>query len=116
MNSLQEEETSMRKIPEGTVRSIRDWQQIITEWAICKGFSWTKKNVDTMLLRIHSEISEASEAIRDDNFEGFAEELADIFIRLVNLCEVSGIDLEKAVIKKYNKNLDRPYLHGRQKK
>ncbi|MEM2129097.1 MAG: MazG nucleotide pyrophosphohydrolase domain-containing protein [Candidatus Bathyarchaeia archaeon] len=106
----------MRRIPEGTVRSIKDWQQIITEWAIKKGFKWTKNDVNTMLLRIHSEVSEASEAIRDQNFEGFAEELADIFIRLVNLCEVQGVNLEKEVITKYNKNLDRPYLHGRKKK
>jgi len=103
-------------IPSRTVRSIRDWQQVITEWAVCKGFSWTIKDVDTMLLRIHSEASEASEAIRDNHVEGFAEELADIFIRLVNLCEVWGINLEEEVIKKYNKNLNRPHLHGRQKK
>ncbi len=106
----------MNKVPDGTVRSIRDWQKIITEWAVCKGFSWTKKDVGTMLLRIHSEVSEASEAIRDDNFEGFAEELADIFIRLVNLCEVWDLNLEDEVIRKYNKNLNRPHLHGRQRK
>ena len=69
-----------------------------------------------MLLRIHSEVSEASEAIRDDNFKGFAEELADIFIRLVNLCEVWGINLEKEVIEKHNTNMNRPNLHGRKKK
>jgi NTP pyrophosphatase (non-canonical NTP hydrolase) len=106
----------MHRIPSGTLRSIRDWQQKISGWAACKGFSWTQGDVDTMLLRIHSEVSEASEAIRDNCVEGFAEELADIFIRLVNLCEVCGINLEEEVIKKYNKNLDRPYLHGRQKK
>lgn len=69
-----------------------------------------------MLLRIHSEVSEASEAVRDDKIEGFAEELADIFIRLVNLCEVWNIDLEEEIIKKHNKNLDRPRLHGRKNK
>lgn len=106
----------MKRVPDGTVRSIRDWQQIITEWAVCKGFSWTKKDAGTMLLRIHSEVSEASEAIRDDNFEDFAEELADIFIRLVNLCEVWNLNLEDEVIRKYNKNLNRPHLHGRQRK
>jgi NTP pyrophosphatase (non-canonical NTP hydrolase) len=106
----------MHKIPDGTLRSINDWQKIITEWGISKGFSWTKENVDTMLLRIHSEVSEASEAIRDNCFEGFAEELADIYIRLVNLCEIWDINLEEEVIKKYNKNLNRPHLHGRQKK
>jgi len=79
------EERCMQRIPEGTVRSIKDWQKLITDWAIKKGFRWTKKDADTMLLRIHSEVSEASEAIRDNDFAGFAEELADIFIRLVNL-------------------------------
>jgi len=106
----------MQRIPEGTVRSIKDWQRVITDWAIKKGFRWTKKDAETMLLRIHSEVSEASEAIRDNDFEGFAEELADIFIRLVNLCEVQGVNLEEEVITKYNKNLGRPYLHGRKKK
>ena len=106
----------MNKILIGSSRSIKEWQSTVTEWAISKGFNWTKDDVDTMLLRIHSEASEASEAIRDDNIEGFAEELADIFIRLVNLCEVWDIDLEKEVICKHNKNMGRPNLHGRKKK
>lgn len=104
------------KILVGASKNIKEWQSIITELAVSKGFNWTKNDVDTMLLRIHGEVSEASEAIRDDNFEGFAEEIADIFIRLVNLCEVCGIDLEKEVIDKHNKNMDRPNLHGRKKK
>ena len=106
----------VKKISVGSSRSIKEWQLIITDWAQSKGFNWTKDDVDTMLLRIHSEVSEASEALRDDNYEGFAEELADIFIRLVNLCEVWGIDLEKEVIDKQNKNMDRPNLHGRKRK
>ena len=106
----------MTQIPDGSHRSIKNWQEIVTEWAVSKGFSWTPEDVDTMLLRIHSEISEASESIRDKDTEGFAEELADVFIRLVNLCEVWNIDLEKQVIKKHNKNLDRPQLHGRKEK
>jgi NTP pyrophosphatase (non-canonical NTP hydrolase) len=69
-----------------------------------------------MLLRIQSEVSEASEAIRDNDVKGFAEELADIFIRLVNLCEVWKINLEEEVIKKHMKNLNRPFLHGRKRK
>ena len=105
------------KIPVGTSsRSIKEWQSTVIEWAISKGFNWTKDDVDTMLLRLHSEVSEASEALRDDDYKGFAEELADVFIRLVNLCEVWGIDLEKEVIDKHNKNMDRPNLHGRKKK
>ena len=106
----------MNKILNKNSRSIKEWQTIVTEWAISKGFNWTKDDVDTMLLRIHSEVSEASEAIRDENFKGFAEEMADIFIRLVNLCEVCGINLEKEVVEKQNTNINRPKLHGRKKK
>jgi NTP pyrophosphatase (non-canonical NTP hydrolase) len=106
----------LAKIPLGSLRSVKDWQRIITNKAISKGFTWTEEEVDTMLLRIHSEVSEASEAIRDNNVAGFAEELADIFIRLLNLCEVWDINLEEEVIKKHNKNIERPFLHGRLKK
>jgi len=106
----------VKNVPNGSRRSIKDWQRVITEWAVSKGFCWGKDDVDTMLLRIHSEVSEASEAVRDNDAAGFAEELADIFIRLANLCEVWGINLEEEVIKKHNKNLNRPHLHGRPKK
>jgi NTP pyrophosphatase (non-canonical NTP hydrolase) len=104
------------KIPLGSLRSIKDWQRTATDFAVSKGFTWTRKDVDTMLLRIHSEISEASEAIRDNDVEGFAEELADVFIRLVNLCEVWDINLEEEVVKKHNKSIERPFLHGHPKK
>jgi NTP pyrophosphatase (non-canonical NTP hydrolase) len=69
-----------------------------------------------MLLRIHSEVSEASEAARDENKEELAAEMADIFIRLANACEVMGIDLEAEVTKKHEKNLLRNKLHGRKRK
>jgi NTP pyrophosphatase (non-canonical NTP hydrolase) len=98
---------------DNTMKPIREWQTTITKWAISKGFSWKRSDVNTMLVRLHSEVSEAAEAIRDNDSEGFAEELADIFIRLVNLCEVWNIDLEDEVRKKHFKNLTRPYLHGR---
>lgn len=98
------------------MKSIKEWQGIITEYAVDHGFNWTPSDVDTMLLRIHSEVSEASEAARDENKEELAEEMADIFIRLANACEVMGIDLEAEVTKKHNKNLLRDKLHGRRRK
>jgi NTP pyrophosphatase (non-canonical NTP hydrolase) len=96
--------------------SIKEWQQIITKYAIDHGFNWTPNDIDTMLLRIHCEVSEASEAARDNNLDKLAEELADIFIRLANTSEVLGIDLEKEVIKKHKINTSRPPLHGRYRK
>jgi len=98
------------------MRSLKEWQQKVTKYAIEHGFDWKKSDVDTMLLRLHSEVSEAAEEARDENLEGLAEELADIFIRLVNLVEVMGIDLEREVEKKHQVNLSRPKLHGRKRK
>ena len=96
--------------------SIKEWQKKITKYAIDHGFTWTPNDIDTMLLRIHSEVSEAGEAARDENMEKLAEEMADVFIRLANACEVMGIDLESEVRKKHNKNLSREKLHGRKRK
>jgi NTP pyrophosphatase (non-canonical NTP hydrolase) len=98
------------------MKSIKEWQKIITEYAVDHGFNWTPRDIDTMLLRIHSEVSEASEAARDENKEELAAEMADIFIRLANACEVMGIDLEAEVTKKHEKNLLRGRLHGRKRK
>ena len=97
-------------------RSIKEWQKVITEYAINHGFNWTPNDIDTMLLRIHSEVSEASEAARDESRQELAEEMADIFIRLANASEVMGIDLESEVMKKHEKNLQRERLHGRKRK
>ncbi len=99
-----------------SLKSLREWQKAVTKYAIDKGFNWNKSDVDTMLLRMHSEISEASEAVRDEDWDRFGEELADVFIRLVNCAEVMEIDLEKEVEKKHQRNLERPMLHGRKRK
>jgi len=99
-----------------SMRSLKEWQQVVTKYAVEHGFEWAKSDVDTMLLRLHSEVSEASEAVRDEDWNGFAEELADIFIRLVNTAEVMGVDLEAEVEKKHQKNLSRQKLHGRKRK
>ena len=96
--------------------TIRGYQEMLNNWAEANGFVWSKDEVDDMLLRLHSEISEACEAIRDENWEQFASEMADIFIRLVNCCQVMGIDLQNEVHKKHQKNLTRKFLHGRKRK
>lgn len=98
------------------MKTILNWQKEITEWAIHKGFNWTPKDIDTMLLRICSEIGEASEAARDDDMKMLGEEMADIFIRLANTAEVMGINLEQEIQKKMVKNRKRPTLHGRIRK
>jgi NTP pyrophosphatase (non-canonical NTP hydrolase) len=98
------------------MRSIKEWQKAITGYAVDHGFNWSTGDIDTMLLRIHSEVSEAGEAARDEDKAELAEEMADIFIRLANACEVMGIDLEAEVEKKHDRNLLRDKLHGRKRK
>jgi len=94
---------------------IKKWQEIVHEWAAEKGWYETERDTPELLCLMHSEISEALEAYRGRDEENFREELADLFIRLVDCCEYWGIDLEAEVLKKYEYNKTRPYRHGNKK-
>lgn len=72
---------------------------------------------------IHAEVSEALEAYRQHGLAGIdgpmkpgsdsiPEELADIVIRVLDICGSYGIDIEAAIMAKYAYNLTRPYKHG----
>lgn len=72
---------------------------------------------------IHSEASEALEAYRDRGLdawarekdgkpEGVAAELADIVIRIGDVCGLYGIDLDAAIRQKMAFNETRPHRHG----
>ncbi len=78
-----------------------------------KGF-WDKpREVGTLIALLHSELSEALEADRRGDKENFAEELADVAIRLGDLCGGLGIDLEAAIVAKMEINTGRSRLHGK---
>ena len=78
------------------------------------------------LLMIHSEISEATEELREgqifaytlpfgktpDKPEGLEIELADAVIRIFDLCGRLGIDLEEAIRVKMDYNETRSKRHG----
>lgn len=81
--------------------------------AAAHGFWDEEREVGTLLMLIVSELGEALEAHRNDDMENFAEELADVAIRLADLCGGLEIDLEKAILAKMDKNSERPYLHGK---
>ncbi len=81
-----------------------------------KGF-WDKpKEFGTMIALIHSELSEALEAHRHGDWDGVREEIADVFIRLGDMCGgVKGLgNIEHAIIQKMDKNASRPRLHGKE--
>ena len=64
------------------------------------------------LALIASEVGEAVEAVRVRG-GNFAEELADICIRVFDLACACGVDLEEALLAKMAKNITRPRMHGK---
>ncbi|HOK39604.1 MAG TPA: nucleotide pyrophosphohydrolase [bacterium] len=78
-----------------------------------KGFWEKERETGTILMLIVSELGEALEADRNNDFENFKEEIADTVIRIFDYCGYLKIDLEKEILKKYEKNKLRPYKHGK---
>lgn len=86
--------------------------------AVEKGFWQEERNFGEMLMLIVSELGEALEAHRKGNWfgkDGVTEELADVFIRLGDLCE--GVpelnNIENAIKTKMEFNKTRPKKHGK---
>lgn len=84
---------------------------------IAKDHGWweNERNIPTLLCLIHSEISEALEAHRHDDWANFKEELADALIRIFDMCAAFDIDIEHELRRKMDINKERPYRHGGKK-
>jgi NTP pyrophosphatase (non-canonical NTP hydrolase) len=78
-----------------------------------------EKDIPTLLCLMHSEISEALEAFRDnkkmDAEGGIEEELADLVIRAFHFAALFNINIAEAVKKKHIKNQSRSFRHGRKR-
>lgn len=66
------------------------------------------------LALVHSEVSEACEAVRMEPWGNIEEELADVVIRVMDLAGAIGMDLEHFIVKKMNANEKRPKKHNKQ--
>lgn len=128
--------------------SMEDWQAVIHEWARGKGWweGFVAQNVSghrfgasappevqraannyvaAKLCLVHSELSEALEALRDGDLkmragedgkpEGVESELADTIIRILDLSEALGLDMGKAIADKMAYNEQRAFQHGGRK-
>jgi NTP pyrophosphatase (non-canonical NTP hydrolase) len=83
------------------------------ETAKSKGWHDQPREMGTLLALVHGEVSEAMESDRrNEGKERFTEELADVCIRIFDLCGLYGLDLETAILTKMAYNKTRSYKHG----
>lgn len=67
------------------------------------------KDEKEVLLRLGEELGEIFEAVREKHTEEeLGSEVVDLFWNLLRFCELKGIDLEEAFIKKWEYNEKRP--------
>jgi NTP pyrophosphatase (non-canonical NTP hydrolase) len=82
-------------------------------WSVLQQREWADRyKIPAIIALIHSEASEALEALRADDIDNFAEEMADILIRVLDCASGMGFDIDAAVQAKLAKNRNRGYRHG----
>lgn len=88
--------------------------------AMEKGF-WESDNPGEKIALMHSELSEALDALRKGNpesmkipgFQHATEELADCIIRILDFAGHFNLNLSEAIIAKMEHNALRPHKHGK---
>lgn len=89
-------------------------------WGVFSTSDWPHKHHETTRIHalcthmalVHSEVSEATEAIRRFDRDNFDEELADVIIRVASIAHGLGTDLDAAIAAKLAKNRTRGMHHG----
>lgn len=102
--------------------TIKQLIQTAHETAKEKGWWDSPRTFLECICLVHCELSEAVEEYRknglnenEESTKELAKELADVLIRIFDLCGYYNINLEDALEEKMAYNKTRPYRHGNKK-